>query len=92
LGKGDSDANTVEFAVGALRRFAFDCASHGVERMVFASSAAVYGTDSDTPRCEDDEVHADSPYAELKLRSEHALQDISGSTTLSALSLRIFNV
>lgn len=78
-------------AVGSLRRFADRCVTHGVSALVFASSAAVYRTDTDVPSRETDAVHADSPNASLKLRSEDALRAVSDSTPLSAVALRIFN-
>lgn len=82
----------VESAVATLHRFAVDCVQLDVDRLIFASSAAVYGTRDATPRHEDDELHADSSYAELKLRSEEALSEVAASTSLSTLALRIFNV
>ena len=91
-------ANTAEApfairsAVDALRRFSAECAELGVGRLVFASSAAVYGTREKSARRESDAVHAHSPYAELKLRSEEVLGEISGSLGLSVLAFRIFNV
>lgn len=88
----DSDpSEAIADAVSSLRRFADQCAAHGVTALVFASSAAVYRTDSDVPSRETDVVHADSPNASLKLRSEDALRAVSDSTPLSAVALRIFN-
>lgn len=87
-----SAPEAVESAVAALHRFAVDCVQLDVDRLIFASSAAVYGTGDATPRHEGDEVHADSSYAELKLRSEDVLNEVAASTSLSTLALRIFNV
>ena len=84
-------AQSIDLAVGALRCFARQCAKRGVGRLIFASSAAVYGTTAATPRREDDAVEGDSPYAVLKLGSEQALGEVSASSTLCTLSFRIFN-
>lgn len=76
----------------ALRAFASLCAESGVERFVFASSSAVYGTDAPEPRTEDDHLDTRTPYAELKHRSERVLAEVADATGLAAVSLRIFNV
>lgn len=83
---------TIASAVDALHDFATQCAAHGVNRLIFTSSAAVYGTDARTPRRESDAVAADSAYAELKLRSEEALDEVRESGALAVQALRIFNV
>ena len=79
----------LDSAVESIRRFAEQCAQVGASRFVFASSAAVYGTGLDRPAQETDPVITDSPYAELKVRSEQSLLDTDGIT---AVSLRVFNV
>jgi len=79
-------------AVDALHRFAVQGHAEGIQRLVFASSAAVYGLADTTPRDENGPTPAPGAYAQLKLRSEQALGDASAATGLSALSLRIFNV
>jgi UDP-glucose 4-epimerase len=79
-------------AVESLRRFAEQCAESGANRFIFASSAAVYGTNRTRPLHEHDPVAPDSPYAELKSRSELALEDLRLTTALSVLTLRIFNI
>jgi UDP-glucose 4-epimerase len=79
-------------AVDALHRFAVHGHAEGIRRLLFASSAAVYGVANTTARDESDPTPAPGAYAQLKLRSEQALVDASIATGLSALSLRIFNV
>lgn len=76
----------------ALAEFASLCSELGVDRFVFASSAAVYGTHSAVPRREDDELDSRAAYARVKRRSERALARVSLATGLPAISLRIFNI
>ncbi len=91
----DNSSNVAEYVasgVNTLRDFANQCQEQNVRRLVFASSAAVYGTAHESARRENDAVQPDSAYAEMKLRSEHALHEITASSTMSAISLRLFNV
>ncbi len=90
-GEGDIAAR-IDSAVDSLRSFATECGRHGVDRIIFASSAAVYGTESASPRSETDDVVSNSPYAALKLRSESVLSEIGESGGFTVVSLRIFNV
>jgi UDP-glucose 4-epimerase len=97
LAKPDLDlssnvSRSINSAVDALSSFATQCAEHGVSRLIFASSAAVYGTRAMTPRRETEQVQSHSPYAALKLRSEAALMEVGASSALSVLAFRIFNV
>jgi UDP-glucose 4-epimerase len=85
-------AARVDSSVDSLRSFAAECGRQGVERVIFASSAAVYGTESASPRSETDDVVSDSPYAALKLRSEAVLSEIGEAGGFTVVSLRIFNV
>ena len=87
----DDPSASIGGAVGSLRRFADLCVTRGASALVFASSAAVYGTDSDVPSRETDVVYGDSPNASLKLRSEEVLRVVSESTKLSVVALRVFN-
>ena len=92
LDDADDVADQVDSDIDALRSFVAECARHGVQRVVFASSAAVYGTSSPSPRSETDALVGDSPYAALKLRSEAVLAEAAASDGFTAISLRIFNV
>lgn len=85
------DADALDAAVLGVRRFALACAGEGVERVIFASSAAVYGTSSPLPRRENERLEPGGSYALLKLRSELALADVAAETGMSTTSLRIFN-
>jgi len=59
--------------VEATERVAAVAAKHGVRRIVFASSAAVYGDTQELPIEETSPKQPISPYGEAKLRSESIL-------------------
>ena len=64
----------------------------GVQRVVMASSAAIYGSSQELPKKEDMMPEPISPYAISKLTAEHyakVFQEIYG---LQTVSLRYFNV
>ena len=65
----------------------FDC-----KRLVFASSAAVYGADAALPNRETAMPHPQSPYAAAKLAAEVMLLGYAASYGLEAVCLRYFNV
>ncbi len=62
------------------------------KKIVFSSSASVYGDSSKVPICEDSIVSPVTPYARSKVFIEHILRDIVRSDDQwSALVLRYFN-
>jgi UDP-glucose 4-epimerase len=64
----------------------------GVRRLVFSSTAAVYGTPASVP-IREDAVHAPiNPYGETKRTFEGALRWYAGAYGLRSVSLRYFNV
>ncbi|HMG20147.1 MAG TPA: SDR family NAD(P)-dependent oxidoreductase [Kofleriaceae bacterium] len=63
-----------------------------VKKVVFASSAAVYGEVATMPVGEDTPTRPVSPYGIDKLASEHALDYYSAVHGVPATSLRFFNV
>jgi UDP-glucose 4-epimerase len=65
---------------------------HGVRRVVFASSAAVYGNATDIPLREETALHPLSPYGGAKLASESLLLSSARSFGFTARCLRYFNV
>jgi UDP-glucose 4-epimerase len=67
-------------------------AAHGVERIVFSSSAAVYGTPETDLVTEESPTRPESPYGESKLIGEWLLRDQAKATALAHTSLRYFNV
>ncbi len=67
------------------------CFTHGVSRMVMASSAAVYGEAESLPLKEQDAGQVLSPYAESKWKNEDQIRD-ARKKGLRATALRFFNV
>ncbi len=64
----------------------------GVNRIVFSSSAAVYGTPNTALVTEETAKAPESPYGESKLIGEWLLRDEGIATGLAHTSLRYFNV
>lgn len=64
----------------------------GAKRLVFASSAAVYGPNGSLPLREEAPAMPASPYAMTKLGGEHYCRLFSELYGLSTISLRYFNV
>ncbi len=72
----------------ALAQAAID---QGVRRLVFSSSATVYGSTSTLPVTEDSPTVPESPYGETKLMGERILADAAAASELTAVMLRYFN-
>ena len=65
---------------------------HGVRKLVFSSSATVYGNPVKTPITEDFPLHATNPYGQTKLMIEQILQDLTATNAGWQISLlRYFN-
>lgn len=64
----------------------------GVDRLVFSSSAAVYGSPEQTPISEDAPLRPINPYGETKRAFEGALHWYGTAHGLRAAALRYFNV
>lgn len=65
---------------------------HGVTRIVFSSSAAVYGEPDAVPIPEDAPLTPTNPYGESKLIMERIMRWAARAHGLRAVSLRYFNV
>ena len=76
-------AASLEFVAHLLR--------NGCRRMVFSSSAAIYGAGDEPTVDEDSPLEALSPYARTKIVCEQMFADIAASQPLKVLSLRYFN-
>jgi UDP-glucose 4-epimerase len=63
----------------------------GAGRLVFSSTAAVYGAPERTPIDEDDVLAPTNPYGETKLAGERLLQEARERGELAATALRYFN-
>ena len=76
--------------VGSLNLF--QCmVEANVKRMVFSSTAAVYGHPADTPLTEDSPTLPINPYGESKLMVDRMLHWFHGAHGLKSVSLRYFN-
>lgn len=64
---------------------------HGASRLIFSSSAAVYGEPSKFPVGEDALCRPTNPYGESKLMFEQILQRYEEAYGLHSVSLRYFN-
>jgi UDP-glucose 4-epimerase len=64
----------------------------GIDRIVFSSTAAVYGTPETTPIPETAESRPINPYGETKAAFEGAMRWYASGHGLRAVSLRYFNV
>ena len=84
--------HTYEQNVTGFARLLAAAVDRGVERVVFSSSAAVYGTPDVDLVTEDTPKAPQSPYGESKLIGEWMLRDLEIANGLRHTSLRYFNV
>ncbi|WP_022908995.1 UDP-glucose 4-epimerase GalE [Aestuariimicrobium kwangyangense] len=64
---------------------------HGVNRILFSSSASIYATDENFQVTESSALDPQSPYATTKFMVEMILRDVAHASDLHVLSLRYFN-
>ena len=76
----------------ASTRLVRACIDGGVERFVFSSSAAVYGSPGPAPVTEDAPTAPISPYGRSKLVTEWMLRDAAAAHDFRYIALRYFNV
>ncbi|SFT78690.1 UDP-glucose 4-epimerase [Actinopolyspora lacussalsi subsp. righensis] len=65
---------------------------HAVERIVFSSTAAVYGQPDSVPITEEAPTRPTNPYGATKLAIDHAITSYATAYGIAATSLRYFNV
>lgn len=82
----------VEINVGGTLNVLEAARAAGVSRVVFSSSAAVYGDDPRSPKTEDMTPSPKSPYGITKLDGEFYLRMYAEMFGVPAVSLRYFNV
>ena len=68
---------------------AMDC--YSVDKIVFSSTAAVYGEPKKIPIEEDDPTQPTNPYGETKLTMEKMMRWVSRANNINFVSLRYFN-
>ncbi len=77
--------------LGSVMVLAAAAIDRGIGRLVFSSSATVYGSTSPLPVTEDSPTVPESPYGETKLMGERILADAAAASDLTAVMLRYFN-
>lgn len=65
---------------------------HNVNKIVFSSTAAVYGEPENVPILESDKTEPTNPYGETKLAMEKMMKWADGAYGIKYVSLRYFNV
>ncbi|MCL6636915.1 MAG: UDP-glucose 4-epimerase GalE [Alicyclobacillus sp.] len=78
--------------VGATTTFLQTLVDHGIRRVVFSSTAAVYGNPVSIPLHEDHPLQPVNPYGASKLAVEQLLAACWQAYGLASVSLRYFNV
>ncbi|MFO0603065.1 MAG: UDP-glucose 4-epimerase GalE [Polyangiales bacterium] len=63
----------------------------GVGRVIFSSTAAVYGSPADGALTEDAPLRPENPYGRTKLAFERCLADVAAATGLRHVTFRYFN-
>lgn len=69
-----------------------ESARAGVKKLVFSTSAAIYGDNPTVPKVETMRPEPKSPYATTKLAGEELCRKFASAGTLATTSLRYFNV
>lgn len=83
---------TVQINVQGLLHVLEAAARHGAKKLVFASSAAIYGDNPTVPKTEEMLPEPQSPYAVTKLDGEFYLNLFRSPGGLDTCALRFFNV
>jgi UDP-glucose 4-epimerase len=68
------------------------CQQFAVNKIIFSSTAAVYGETDDSPVTESAPTNPVNPYGKSKLMSETMIRDYSNASDLKYVILRYFNV
>ncbi|HYD84409.1 MAG TPA: NAD-dependent epimerase/dehydratase family protein, partial [Opitutus sp.] len=82
----------VELNVLGLLNVLDEASAAGVRKLVFSSSAAIYGNNPVVPKREDMLPEPCSPYAVTKLDGEYYCQHYAAAGRIETASLRYFNV
>lgn len=77
--------------VGGMQTLLEAMKRHGVNKIVFSSTAAVYGEPKKLPIEEDDRTEPTNTYGETKLTMEKMMKWVSKATPIRYVSLRYFN-
>ncbi len=92
---GESTAKPLDYYqnnLGSLMSLARAMGEHAVSKLVFSSSATVYGTPEQLPLTESSPLSSTSPYGATKLMGEAILRDVARARPdWSVATLRYFN-
>jgi UDP-glucose 4-epimerase len=69
-----------------------EAALAGVKKLIFSSSAAIYGDNPTNPKIESMPAEPKSPYATSKYEAERHCHSFTDEGRLATVSLRYFNV
>ena len=81
-----------EFNIEKGKIFLNTCFNNGLKKIIFSSSASVYGNPTNRKVTEEDSLNPLNPYASTKLELEKFLIDQSKNNKINYIILRYFNV
>jgi UDP-glucose 4-epimerase len=81
-----------EFNFEKAKIFLNTCFENGLKKIIFSSTASVYGNPIKNNVSENDDLNPLNPYAETKLKLENYIINKSKSDDISYIILRYFNV
>jgi UDP-glucose 4-epimerase len=84
--------NAVQQNVGIITNLLEACCEHGVKRVIYPSTAYVYGAQYDRPIDENDDLNPVGIYSLTKLLAEEVIQGYSRLHDLSCDNVRISNI
>lgn len=91
---GESVRNPTKYYennVGGSQNLFDAMVNHDIKKLVFASSAGVYGNPVHLPIPEDDPKSPENPYGQTKLDTENMLKEYDTKHGLKSISIRFFN-
>ncbi|MBW2994710.1 NAD-dependent epimerase/dehydratase family protein [Candidatus Woesearchaeota archaeon] len=88
----ENPARDARINVGGSLNIIEGCVKHGVKKIIFSSTAAVYSPDIEPPYSENDEASPISPYGLTKLTVEKYLKIMKDYHDLDYAALRYSNV
>lgn len=88
----EDPASTIEINTGGTIKVLVAARDCGVKKVIYASSASVYGDAAELPKREDMATNPKSPYAVSKLSGEQCCRLFSTVYGLNTVVLRYFNV
>ena len=78
--------------VGGTENLLKACVAKKVNKIILASSAAVYGQPKELPLTESSPISPISPYGQSKVEMEKLLEEFSKNYGINGISLRFFNI